>query len=262
MNNETIQFPENAYPITVRIFGRSGDRLWSGVANQPPLGMIAHAIARDVAAIDWASHAPLAVRIEFADGTFADRVEGLLPSVVEHILEVARPSFKETVVAVDGPFTLTRVEHPGITVGELLELPSLPRPNVEHLAYVERQTAECPCGWKGRSRETFELAMNDAIAHEQASALAFLVEARLAVEAAKHGAVTHADVAHLPRESFAASPEARPDRHLAYVEPDLESMRRGGSTRMAACICGWRGPQRGSLEMATDDALTHEREPT
>jgi len=49
------------------------------------------------------------------------------------------------------------------------------------------------------------------------------------------------------------------DRHLAYVEADLESFRRGGSTRTAVCLCGWRGPQRGTLELVTDDALTHER---
>jgi hypothetical protein len=25
------------------------------------------------------------------------------------------------------------------------------------------------------------------------------------------------------------------------------------------CLCGWEGPQRGTLELAADDALTHER---
>jgi hypothetical protein len=49
------------------------------------------------------------------------------------------------------------------------------------------------------------------------------------------------------------------ERHLAYVDVDLESIARGGSTRTAACRCGWRGPQRATLELATDDALTHER---
>lgn len=48
-------------------------------------------------------------------------------------------------------------------------------------------------------------------------------------------------------------------RHLAYVEADFESMRRGGSCRTAMCLCGWKGPQRGTLELAVDDALTHEQ---
>jgi len=48
-------------------------------------------------------------------------------------------------------------------------------------------------------------------------------------------------------------------QHLAYVEVDLESIDRGGSTRIAACLCGWKGPQRATLELAADDALTHGR---
>ncbi len=48
-------------------------------------------------------------------------------------------------------------------------------------------------------------------------------------------------------------------RHLAYVEVDLESISHRGSTRTATCGCGWRGPERGTLELAADDALTHER---
>jgi hypothetical protein len=49
------------------------------------------------------------------------------------------------------------------------------------------------------------------------------------------------------------------DRHLAYIEPDRESFGRGGSTRTAACLCGWKGPERALLAMAADDALAHER---
>ena len=48
-------------------------------------------------------------------------------------------------------------------------------------------------------------------------------------------------------------------RHIAYVDVDLESIARGGSTRTAACRCGWRGPERATLDLAADDALTHER---
>lgn len=48
-------------------------------------------------------------------------------------------------------------------------------------------------------------------------------------------------------------------RHCSYIEPDPESLLRGGSSRTATCICGWRGPHRGTLELAADDALTHER---
>jgi len=47
-------------------------------------------------------------------------------------------------------------------------------------------------------------------------------------------------------------------RHLAFVEADFESLRRGGSTRTAVCRCGWKGPERVTLELAVDDALIHE----
>lgn len=49
-------------------------------------------------------------------------------------------------------------------------------------------------------------------------------------------------------------------RHLAYVKADFESIRRGGSCRVAACLCSWRGPQRATLKIAIDDALEHECE--
>ena len=49
-------------------------------------------------------------------------------------------------------------------------------------------------------------------------------------------------------------------RHAAYIEHDLEPLRRGGlCSRTALCVCGWRGPQRATLELAADDALMHER---
>lgn len=48
--------------------------------------------------------------------------------------------------------------------------------------------------------------------------------------------------------------------HFAYIEAHLESFGRGGTCRMAACLCGWRGAQRGTLELAVDDALEHEQE--
>jgi len=50
-------------------------------------------------------------------------------------------------------------------------------------------------------------------------------------------------------------------RHVAYVEVDPWSINRGGTTRTAACVCGWRGPERCTLDLAADDALTHERPP-
>jgi hypothetical protein len=48
-------------------------------------------------------------------------------------------------------------------------------------------------------------------------------------------------------------------RHVTYIEVDLELCLRGSTTRIARCICEWRGPERGSIELAADDALTHER---
>jgi hypothetical protein len=57
-------------------------------------------------------------------------------------------------------------------------------------------------------------------------------------------------------------PRARtPIRHLVHIASDAESLRRGGSTRTAVCRCGWRGPQRATLELAADDALIHEDSP-
>lgn len=51
---------------------------------------------------------------------------------------------------------------------------------------------------------------------------------------------------------------ARTVRHITCVNFDLESVARGGSTRRATCICGWHGPERGTIELAADDALMHE----
>lgn len=53
---------------------------------------------------------------------------------------------------------------------------------------------------------------------------------------------------------------ALPDRHVSSVINDAESFRRGGSTRIAACTCGWIGPQRSTMELAADDAIEHEKE--
>jgi hypothetical protein len=50
-------------------------------------------------------------------------------------------------------------------------------------------------------------------------------------------------------------------RHVTYVEADFMSLHRGGSTRTAVCICGWKGPQRATLEVVAEDALEHERAP-
>ncbi len=47
--------------------------------------------------------------------------------------------------------------------------------------------------------------------------------------------------------------------HIAYVAVDLGSVRRGGLCRTATCVCGWKGPGRSTLELAADDALSHER---
>jgi hypothetical protein len=48
-------------------------------------------------------------------------------------------------------------------------------------------------------------------------------------------------------------------RHLAYIECDLEAWRRGDSCRVAACLCGWRGPPRSVLELVVADVVAHER---
>ena len=42
--------------------------------------------------------------------------------------------------------------------------------------------------------------------------------------------------------------------HIAYVEVDFDDL----STRTAVCTCGWKGPERTTLELAVDDALIHE----
>lgn len=48
-------------------------------------------------------------------------------------------------------------------------------------------------------------------------------------------------------------------KHLAHVEPISASYRRGGSSRTARCTCGWKGPERATLDLAADDAISHER---
>lgn len=48
------------------------------------------------------------------------------------------------------------------------------------------------------------------------------------------------------------------DRHITSIMLDAESFQRGGSTRIAQCVCGWNGPERGTMQLAADDALEHE----
>lgn len=48
-------------------------------------------------------------------------------------------------------------------------------------------------------------------------------------------------------------------KHITYVELNQESVRRGGTSRTAICLCGWVGPERGTIELAGDDAFQHER---
>ena len=51
---------------------------------------------------------------------------------------------------------------------------------------------------------------------------------------------------------------AETPKHIAHIDRLLDSLHRGGSCRVAVCTCGWHGPERGTLELAADDALTHE----
>ena len=46
----------------------------------------------------------------------------------------------------------------------------------------------------------------------------------------------------------------RPDLHLVEVFRVIGSQ----SARFAVCKCGWKGPQRATLECVLDDALQHE----
>lgn len=62
-----------------------------------------------------------------------------------------------------------------------------------------------------------------------------------------------------PDQEVKDQPPRESARHLAYVEADFQSFRHGGSCRTAACLCGWKGPQRATLEVAVDDALMHEK---
>lgn len=52
--------------------------------------------------------------------------------------------------------------------------------------------------------------------------------------------------------------QPKPPIHLATIRE--EEWRPGSWSRRAGCICGWRGPERASLELLTDDAMQHERE--
>jgi hypothetical protein len=48
--------------------------------------------------------------------------------------------------------------------------------------------------------------------------------------------------------------------HVTGIAVVADSVRRGGTTRRAICACGWHGPQRGTMVMAADDAIRHERD--
>lgn len=51
------------------------------------------------------------------------------------------------------------------------------------------------------------------------------------------------------------------DPHICYIDMDAADARRGGTTRIAKCICGWVGPERGTFDLAADDAKQHELRP-
>ena len=51
------------------------------------------------------------------------------------------------------------------------------------------------------------------------------------------------------------------DPHISYIDMDAADARRGGTTRVAKCLCGWVGPERGTIAMAADDAQEHEKRP-
>lgn len=90
-----------------------------------------------------------------------------------------------------------------------------------------------------------------------------LLAARTVLTARANAGETSSAEMHLARllveRHLAKLPPPVDTRHLAYVEADFESLRRGGSCRTATCLCGWKGPQRATLELAADDALMHER---
>ena len=75
---------------------------------------------------------------------------------------------------------------------------------------------------------------------------------------------THAEVAPIrvyPTIEIALDPmPARRTRHVTGVRVHEDSVDRGGSTRNAECVCGWCGPERGTMELAADDAVAHESE--
>lgn len=48
-------------------------------------------------------------------------------------------------------------------------------------------------------------------------------------------------------------------KHVTFIELNYESYRRGGTCRSAACFCGWKGPQRATIQLAYDDVMEHER---
>lgn len=69
----------------------------------------------------------------------------------------------------------------------------------------------------------------------------------------------HAEL-DLDSGTIETGPHVTARRHVTGVGVDFKSVRRGGSTRTASCICGWRGVQRATMEMAADDAVIHERD--
>ena len=48
-------------------------------------------------------------------------------------------------------------------------------------------------------------------------------------------------------------------RHVTGVQVLAQRWRPASTSRRALCSCGWKGPQRGTMELAADDALLHEQ---
>lgn len=114
-------------------------------------------------------------------------------------------------------------------------------------------------GLGGWARTSLSKLLSDAAEIEAVQVFGMLSRAFATVLEMKMRAGAMAEHAGIKRAASSGDAPSSLPRHLAYIEADFESWRRGGSCRAAVCLCGWRGPQRATLELAADDALVHER---
>jgi hypothetical protein len=104
--------------------------------------------------------------------------------------------------------------------------------------------------------------VDDFVTHVSASrtGVEVLTEARLTYDpiSARNYAALLVRASDETERMRARNNDAVIGSHVVGIRVDHDSVKRGGTCRVAVCVCGWFGPQRSSLEIAVDDAHAHE----